>query len=177
MKAISVWNPWATQIALGGKEYETRSWPTKYRGPLAICSSKKTPGWATDAAFSEPAIRDFFANQGADIPSAHASGCVLAVTNIVDCIEITPEFIATLSPLEKASGDFTPGRYAWKLSGIVKLRTPLPITGRQGLFEVNGVCRICACTDMDCSGCIEKNGHPCRWVEPDLCSACVPSAE
>lgn len=34
-------------------------------------------------------------------------------------------------------------------------------------------CRNCGCTDMDCSQCIEKTGHPCRWVAEDLCSACV----
>jgi hypothetical protein len=34
-------------------------------------------------------------------------------------------------------------------------------------------CRVCGCTDDDCSQCIEKTGKPCHWVEPDLCSACA----
>lgn len=33
-------------------------------------------------------------------------------------------------------------------------------------------CRICGCTDDDCSQCVEKTGMPCSWVEDDLCSAC-----
>lgn len=33
-------------------------------------------------------------------------------------------------------------------------------------------CRICGCTDEDCSQCIAVTGHPCHWVEVDLCSAC-----
>lgn len=33
-------------------------------------------------------------------------------------------------------------------------------------------CRVCGCTDEDCSGCVERTGEPCRWVEADLCSAC-----
>ena len=33
-------------------------------------------------------------------------------------------------------------------------------------------CRVCGCTDNDCSQCIEKTGGPCHWVEEDLCSAC-----
>ena len=37
---------------------------------------------------------------------------------------------------------------------------------------MKGVCRECGCTDDDCQQCIEKIGHPCHWVEPDLCSAC-----
>lgn len=34
-------------------------------------------------------------------------------------------------------------------------------------------CRVCGCTDNDCSQCIEKTGRPCTWAESDLCSACV----
>jgi hypothetical protein len=37
-------------------------------------------------------------------------------------------------------------------------------------------CRVCGCTDEDCSGCIERTGEPCYWVEEDLCSACVGSS-
>lgn len=33
-------------------------------------------------------------------------------------------------------------------------------------------CRVCGCTDNDCRQCIEATGHPCYWVQPDLCSAC-----
>jgi hypothetical protein len=33
-------------------------------------------------------------------------------------------------------------------------------------------CRVCKCTDADCSGCAKKTGAPCHWVEQDLCSAC-----
>lgn len=34
-------------------------------------------------------------------------------------------------------------------------------------------CRVCGCTEDDCSGCIERTGEPCYWVAADLCSACV----
>ena len=37
-------------------------------------------------------------------------------------------------------------------------------------------CRVCQCTDDDCSGCIARTGKACHWVEPDLCSACVTPA-
>jgi hypothetical protein len=35
-------------------------------------------------------------------------------------------------------------------------------------------CRVCGCTDDDCSQCIAKTGKACHWVEEDLCSACQP---
>lgn len=34
-------------------------------------------------------------------------------------------------------------------------------------------CRICGCTDDDCSDCVERTGQACSWSEPDLCSACA----
>lgn len=38
-------------------------------------------------------------------------------------------------------------------------------------------CRICGCTDADCRQCFAKTGSPCAWIEPDLCSACLPAVE
>ncbi|MEY2355573.1 ASCH domain-containing protein [Lysinibacillus capsici] len=40
MKAITIKQPWATLIALGEKRFETRSWQTKYRIPIAIHAGK-----------------------------------------------------------------------------------------------------------------------------------------
>lgn len=40
-----------------------------------------------------------------------------------------------------------------------------------------GRCRRCGCTDLDCTGCVERTGRPCHWAEPDLCSACLPRFE
>ncbi len=38
MKALSIKQPWAHYIASGQKTIETRTWETKYRGPLLICA-------------------------------------------------------------------------------------------------------------------------------------------
>ena len=40
MKALSIKQPWASLVATGVKTVECRTWKTKYRGPLLICSSK-----------------------------------------------------------------------------------------------------------------------------------------
>lgn len=37
--ALSLKQPWASLVAQGSKTIETRVWGTRYRGPLAICSS------------------------------------------------------------------------------------------------------------------------------------------
>lgn len=44
MKALSLWQPWASLWACGAKKYETRSWATKYRGPIAIHAGKQCYG-------------------------------------------------------------------------------------------------------------------------------------
>lgn len=43
MKALTLRQPWASLVALGVKTIETRSWSTKYRGPLAIHAGAKRP--------------------------------------------------------------------------------------------------------------------------------------
>jgi len=41
MKAITLLQPWASLLVCEAKQYETRSWATSYRGPIAIHSAKK----------------------------------------------------------------------------------------------------------------------------------------
>ncbi len=41
MKALSAKQPWANLIAAGEKTIETRTWATRYRGPLLIVSSRR----------------------------------------------------------------------------------------------------------------------------------------
>jgi hypothetical protein len=55
-----------------------------------------------------------------------------------------------------------------------KVATPAaPVCGRPG------ECRVCECTEADCSGCVARTGAPCSWVDADrtLCSACLPLVE
>lgn len=43
MRALTLWQPWATLVALGVKTIETRSWGTSYRGPLLIHAARRLP--------------------------------------------------------------------------------------------------------------------------------------
>lgn len=43
MKALTIRQPWASLIAAGVKTIETRSWSTRYRGPLAIHAGAHRP--------------------------------------------------------------------------------------------------------------------------------------
>ena len=39
-KALTIAQPWATLVAIGAKQIETRSWQTNYRGDIAIHAGK-----------------------------------------------------------------------------------------------------------------------------------------
>lgn len=43
MKALTLRQPWASLIGCGVKTIETRSWSTRYRGPIAIHAGTKSP--------------------------------------------------------------------------------------------------------------------------------------
>lgn len=140
IKAISLWQPWASLIAVGAKKYETRSWKTNYRGPLLICATKKiiklpcVGSWefrrAARLALNIPAGQSFRTDHhGMAVAIAYLTGCY----RIEDFIH-NPEAYP-LSDNEKVFGDFSPGRYAWKLENVRAIE-PFPVRGRQGLFEV-----------------------------------------
>ena len=43
--------------------------------------------------------------------------------------------IPELTWLERACGNYSPGRFAWKLNDTVNLKEPISAKGRQGLWE------------------------------------------
>lgn len=52
MKALTIKEPWASMIRDGLKTIETRTWKTKYRGPLLLTASKKPPSSISGMAFA-----------------------------------------------------------------------------------------------------------------------------
>ena len=117
MKALTIWQPWAGAVAAGIKKNETRSWSTKYRGQIAIHSAMKAihHTWSNlymnDKA-REVIIRRMKLPETIDGPVTFPMGYVLATADLVDCIQITSEYITTLTEDELALGDYTLGRYA-----------------------------------------------------------------
>lgn len=89
MKAITLWQPWAQLVAVGAKRLETRSWSTKYRGPLAIHAGKAITNVERALVATEPfwgALRtaDGFRYHEHNLPR----GAVVAVAQLVAVAEI-----------------------------------------------------------------------------------------
>lgn len=140
MKVISIVQPWATLIALVEKKYETRSWATKYRGPLAIHASKKIN---KEACRWEP-IRSVLAKHDYSEKNL-PTGAIIATTRLADCIQVTQDFRESLQAeleggilihaQEYLFGGYSTGRYAWELTDVERLPAPIPAKGRLGLWE------------------------------------------
>ena len=127
MKALSLLQPWASLVATGAKRIETRSWSTKYRGPLAIHASRSNKNKLL--RFMEPFLK---ALRGIGILPL---GAIVATCDLVDCIKMTPEFIKLIKSPELDFGDYAVGRCAWILENIKPLEKPIPASGALSLWE------------------------------------------
>jgi hypothetical protein len=146
MKAITILQPYASLIACGAKKIETRSWPTKYRGTIAIHAglSHKYSGKVREAPFYEALCHDKNSNvcyKWDSMPDSLPYGIVIAIADLIDCIEINESHIYYLKlhlkdgvGNEYAFGDYEIGRYAWILDNVRKI-DPVPAKGMQRLWE------------------------------------------
>ncbi len=136
IKALSLWQPWASLIAWGAKEYETRSWPTDYRGKLAIHAAKRKPTYNDTLHMKDPFYEVLRANQS---PMDYGLeqlplGAVLCICEL-EAVYHTDHVRPYLSERERAFGDFSPGRAAWKLKVIHIFDRAIPAKGAQQLWN------------------------------------------
>jgi len=130
--ALTQWQPWATLVAIGAKQYETRSWSTEYRGPLLIHVAKKRDKESLKLCRRRPfytALNEAGYFKDDDLPF----GAFLAV---VDLTNVYPTEKIFVPHLELPFGDFSPGRFAWELDNLRKLPEPIPAPGNRKLWNV-----------------------------------------
>jgi activating signal cointegrator 1 len=139
-KIITLWQPWATLIALGLKTYETRHWRTYYTGLIVIHAAKRKMD--RDGLKLLQTLQDGF-----ELPSAEAIpyGQIVAVALLKNCHKIGQETYFDLSgrhinpkdvsPIERLCGNWGQGRFAWELSNVLATE-PFPYKGSQGLVDI-----------------------------------------
>ena len=129
MKALTLWQPWASLIVLRHKCFETRSWKTdRLIGErLAIHAALRTP---SDLANE---LMDELAKLAID-PVHLPLGAVLG-TGVVTAYHRTEVIAPSLPSPELAFGNYAPGRWAWRIDDIEMLPEPWPARGRQGIWE------------------------------------------
>lgn len=136
MKAISLWQPWASLWLSPRKIHETRHWPIHHRGWLLVHAAKR---FERDIDPGDPLreiLDDEFGGHWAmDLPT----GALLGVVNVVACKrteDVLPLVPDAAERDDFECGDYHPGRFAWQRSDYRVFERPIPYRGMQGLFDV-----------------------------------------
>lgn len=155
MKAISLWQPWASLWVAGIKRCETRSWPfpaALFGQPIAVHAAKR---WTLDQQRAWREIEGALAPLNPQLPDLLPLGKVVGIVIVTRCHRISPRTMPGVvgSPLdfvpayEAFLGNWTEGRYAWEACSHGEMEPPQPMVGRRGFFDadlgvVNGRCTI-----------------------------------
>jgi activating signal cointegrator 1 len=140
MKVLSMIQPWASLFILGESQFETRTWRTHYRGPIAIHTSKKLD----KQALAHPNMKLLLQKHGYTIENL-PTGLIIGTCNLVNCLKVARNH-QTWAQLEDGRmvsgndyflGDFREGNYAWEVSDRKLLDHFLQASGKLGLWEYN----------------------------------------
>jgi hypothetical protein len=141
-KAISVWQPYATLLASGAKQFETRTWApgSLHMGePVLIHASKRWTEDERDLCLTDPAFfRALSAAKEAGLPwdfDAPPLGCIVAVATFNSAWR-SEELLPKISAQERHFGAYGPGYWGWHFPEVKPIQ-PIPWRGRQGLFSVS----------------------------------------
>ena len=128
MKVLSLTEPYATLIKIGKKKIETRSWKTNYRGELYIHAS------STAISKQDRNNSELMSLVNSDQMNY---GNIICRCELVDCIEMTDEFIEKVkqNEIEYITGLYENGRYAWILEDITILDKPIRAKGHLGIWN------------------------------------------
>lgn len=130
VKAITLYQPYASFIIAGLKRFETRDWGTDYIGLLVIHAGK-----TLDVDTRNPVFMKHLIASGLGDWNKLPLGAALGVVEKGKCyrgLSVLPH----IDEREKAFGFFDgEDRVAWELSNPVAFPAPIWIKGKQGLWD------------------------------------------
>ena len=141
MKVISLWQPYATLAVSGYKRFETRPFPP----PSALAPGERLAIAATKQIKTEqqivvnaPRLQRYYSQIGLPEWRTLVRGCIVGTVLLGEAFVITAEAIAKIDEQEYVFGDWRDGRWAWPLLDPIALATPIPMRGRQGIWNYAG---------------------------------------
>jgi hypothetical protein len=152
VRAISLWQPWASAVVLGSKTIETRHWSTPYRGPLVIHAAKRKVISELREYDFDNAMLGALSSEDADFRVYGCSladrlpfGAIVGTVDVVNCLPVEkissfvlfdPSGDDPFQWCERDLGNFGAGRFGWILRNPRRFKTPIPYRGRQSFFDV-----------------------------------------
>lgn len=136
--ALTLTDPWGTLVAMGAKRYETRSWKTRYRGPLAIhisgtlteegvwmCEEEEVASVLEKAGYSYASSR----HVSWELPLKK----MIAVVWLEEIHEIRSSF--AVDARERRFGNYHLGRFAWEFGPVYRLHQPILARGNRLIWK------------------------------------------
>ena len=147
--AITLWQPWASLVAVGAKTSETRSW----RPPASLVGE----GLAIHAAARPPRLSECPPGVSWPWTQGLPLGAVVATATLVDAFEVDtftmvggqcwkggcgissdPAGYISREVRVDGLGHYAFGRWVRMLADVVALDEPIPARGRQGIWYWSG---------------------------------------
>ena len=134
MKALTVWQPWATLIVLGLKKIETRRRKTRIRGRIAVHAALRPPDpEIINALMRMPGVADVLLEY---FKYGFPLGEIVGNARLADCCPIDELYDTRYAThKEMRLGDWTEGRFGWIMESPVLFDDPIPAAGRQGFWN------------------------------------------
>lgn len=131
IRALSMWQPWASLWLTERKIHETRDWPTKIRGRLIVHASQRLVS-DCGPALDEICIEAFGPLWRQTLPR----GALLGEVEIIDCWPMNAPKIS-VSASDLICGNWQPDRYAIRRGPYYRhYKSTIPWRGRQRFFFV-----------------------------------------
>lgn len=126
---ISLRQPWATLLALGEKERETRGWKMReeFIGCTFVIHAAKTFDQFEQQFANLTRFRRALQNHGYN-PNTLPLGAAVGFARCEDCRR-TEEVVRVISEQERQFGDYGPARWASRFSNFNVFAEPIPCRG------------------------------------------------
>lgn len=136
MRVISIWQPYASLLIHGFKHFETRPWPMPpalIGEEIGIASTKQIRAQQLEC-WQNHFFLKHYCRTGLPAMEDLPHGYLLGTLRVTESLLMTPELIARTPEREIVFGEWTPGRYAFRISDARPLETPIRVRGQQGIW-------------------------------------------
>lgn len=134
MKALSLWQPWASLIMSGAKVHETRSWsapPLIIGQRIAIHAAMRM---VRPFEISPELHRVCMRYLGSTYQHVLPMGSIIGFATLAYSAPVE-NFKHNLAPDDAVCGNFADGRFGWRMKDIEELAAPIYARGRQKLWN------------------------------------------